>query len=149
LKGAEIREAKEILALEATKIVHGEEEAEKARNASRRLFVSVSGGISTQGDAAATMNVEDSIPTTFMDREKFSKGTPIFKLFETTMLSASGSEARRLIEQGGAYLNKKRVDQFDRLVKLEDFDKKCEILLRAGKKKYHRIRLRDIDNQSQ
>jgi tyrosyl-tRNA synthetase len=146
LKGAEIREAKEILALEATKIVHGEEEAEKARNTSRRLFVSASGGISTQGDVAATMNVEDSIPTTFMDREKFAKGTPIFKLFETTMLSASGSEARRLIEQGGAYLNKKRVDQFDRLVKLEDFDKKCQILLRAGKKKYHRIRLKDIDN---
>jgi tyrosyl-tRNA synthetase len=146
LKGADIRKAKEILAFEATKIVHGEEEAGKARDASRRLFVSVSDSISMQGDVEATVSMGDSIPTTFMDRENFEKGTPIFKLFETTMLSASGSEARRLIEQGGAYLNKKKVDHFDRLVKLEDFDKKGEILLRAGKKKYHRIRLKDIDN---
>ena len=149
LKGGEIRIAKEILAFEATKIVHGEEEAEKVRDASKRLFISTSDGTSVQESVGAAVNVEDSIPTTFMDREMFAKGTPIFKLFETTTLSASGSEARRLIEQGGAYLNKKRVDKFDRLVKLEDFDKKGEILLRAGKKKYHRIRLRDIDNQSQ
>ena len=149
LKGGEIRIAKEILAFEATKIVHGEEEAEKVRDASKRLFISTSDGTSVQESVGAAVNVEDSIPTTFMDREMFAKGTPIFKLFETTTLSASGSEARRLIEQGGGYLNKKRVDKFDRLVKLEDFDKKGEILLRAGKKKYHRIRLRDIDNQSQ
>jgi len=149
LKGGEIRIAKEILAFEATKIVHGEEEAERVRDASKRLFISTSDGTSVQESVGAAVNVEDSIPTTFMDREMFAKGTPIFKLFETTTLSASGSEARRLIEQGGGYLNKKRVDKFDRLVKLEDFDKKGEILLRAGKKKYHRIRLRDIDNQSQ
>jgi len=146
LKGGEIRIAKEILAFEATKIVHGEEEAERVRDASKRLFVSVSDSISMQGSVVTTVNVEDSIPTTLMDREIFTKGTPVFKLFETTMLSASGSEARRLIEQGGGYLNKKRVDKFDRLVRLEDFDKKGEILLRAGKKKYHRIRLKDVDN---
>jgi tyrosyl-tRNA synthetase len=128
LKGAEIRKAKEILAFEATKIVHGEEEAKKARDASRALF-------------SKEKTDEDSIPTKFIEREKFIEGIPIFKLFETTNLCASSSEARRLIEQGGGYLNDKRVDKFDLLIKLNDFNEKDEILLRAGKKKFHRIKI--------
>jgi tyrosyl-tRNA synthetase len=128
LKGAEIRKAKEILAFEATKIVHGEEEATKARSASRALFSKEK----TDGD---------SIPTKFIERGKFIEGIPIFKLFETTNLCASSSEARRLIEQGGAYLNDRRVDKSDLLVKLDDFNEKEEILLRAGKKKFHRIKI--------
>ena len=133
LKGAEIRKAKEILAVEATKIVHGEEEAKKARDASRALF----------SDEETS---EESIPTKVMEREEFIQGIPIFKLFEGTSLCSSGSEARRLIEQGGGYLNKKKVDKFDRLVKLDDFNEKGEILLRAGKKKYRRIKLKELDN---
>lgn len=133
LKGAEIRKAKEILAVEATKIVHGEEEAKKARDASRALF----------SDEETS---EESIPTKVMDRKEFIQGIPIFKLFEGTSLCSSGSEARRLIEQGGGYLNKKKVDKFDRLVKLDDFNEKGEILLRAGKKKYRRIKLKELDN---
>jgi tyrosyl-tRNA synthetase len=128
LKGAEIRKAKEILAFEATKIVHGEGEAIKARSASRALF-------------SKEQTDEDSIPTKFIEREKFIEGIPIFKLFETTNLCASSSEARRLIEQGGGYLNDKRVDKFDLLIKLDDFNVKDEILLRAGKKKFHRIKV--------
>jgi tyrosyl-tRNA synthetase len=128
LKGAEIRKAKEILAFEATKIAHGEEEAKKARDASRALF-------------SKEKTDEDSIPTKFIEREKFIEGIPIFKLFETTNLCASSSEARRLIEQGGGYLNDKRVDKFDLLIKLNDFNEKDEILLRAGKKKFHRIKI--------
>jgi tyrosyl-tRNA synthetase len=128
LKGAEIRKAKEILAFEATKIVHGEGEAKKARDASRALF----------SDEETS---EESIPTKVMEREEFIQGIPIFKLFEGTSLCSSGSEARRLIEQGGGYLNKKKVDKFDRLIKLDDFNEKGEILLRAGKKKYRRIKL--------
>jgi tyrosyl-tRNA synthetase len=133
LKGAEIRKAKEILAFEATKIVHGEGEAKKARDASRALF----------SDEETS---EESIPTKVMEREEFIQGIPIFKLFEGTSLCSSGSEARRLIEQGGGYLNKKKVDKFDRLVKLDDFNEKGEILLRAGKKKYCRIKLKKLDN---
>src|SRR5512136_2056808 len=98
LKGAEIRKAKEILAFEATKIVHGEEEAKKARSASRALF-------------SKEKTDEDSIPTKVIERGKFIEGIPIFKLFEATNLCASSSEARRLIEQGGGYLNDKRVDR--------------------------------------
>jgi tyrosyl-tRNA synthetase len=139
LEGEEVRRAKEVLAYEATKIVHGEEEARKAREASRTLFISVSDGLLIQESTGAT--VEDSIPTTMMDGEKFTQGVPIFRLFEATGLCLSGSEARRLIEQGGGYLNKKRIDRFDYLVTFNDFIGKDEILLRAGKKKFHRIKI--------
>ena len=132
LKGAGIREAKEILAFEATKIVHGEEESKRAMDASRALF-------SDQGGD------EESIPTKYMDRKDFIQGIPIFKLFEITNLCSSGSEARRLIEQGGAYLDRKRIDKFDYLVTLAEFSEKNEILLRAGKKKFHRIKILDKD----
>jgi len=133
LQGADLRKAKEVLAFEATKIVHGEEEAEKARNASRTLFISVAEGDPVRG----------SIPTTEMERQTFDEGIPAFKLFEMTGLCGSSSEARRLIEQGGGYLNKERVDRFDLVVKINDFNEKNEILLRAGKKKFHRIKLLD------
>jgi tyrosyl-tRNA synthetase len=134
LEGADLRKAKEALAYEATKIVHGAGEAEKAKGASRALFISVSGNLDSTGD---------SIPTTSIEREKFIKGIAIFKLFETTGLSSSNSEARRLIEQGGAYINNKKVNKFDELIKQEDFDPNGTILLRAGKKKFHRIKILD------
>lgn len=128
LQGSEIRKAKEILAFEATKIVHGEEQGEKAKNASRALF-------------SKEKTAEDAIPTKFIEKERFIEGIPIFKLFETTSLCASSSEARRLIEQGGGYLNDKRVDKVDLLIRLDDFNEKNEILLRAGKKKFYRIKV--------
>ncbi|MEW6377084.1 MAG: tyrosine--tRNA ligase [Thermodesulfobacteriota bacterium] len=127
LEGADLRKAKEILAFEATQIVHGEAEARKAQNASRALF-------------SHTETDEDAIPTTFISRERFSEGIPAFKLFEMTGLCASGSEARRLIEQGGAYINNKRIEKFDKIIKLEDNNPQDKTLkLRAGKKKFHRI----------
>jgi len=128
LKGAEVRIAKEILAFEATKVVHGEEEAKRARDAARALF----------SDEEAD---DDSIPTKVMHRKEFVKGIPIFRLFEVTGLCASGSEARRLIEQRGGYLNRKRIEKFDLLVTLEDFNEKNEVLLRAGKKKFYRVKI--------
>ena len=129
LEGAELREAKEVLAFETTRILHGKEEAEKARNAARALF---------SGDEG-----EGSIPTTSMEKNVFDQGIPAFKLFEITGLCSSGSEARRLIDQGGAYLNKGRLDKFDLVIRIEDFNQKGELLLRSGKKKFHRIRLLD------
>jgi tyrosyl-tRNA synthetase len=140
LKGADLRKAKEILAFEATKIVHGEEEAEKARTASRMVFGK--GSITlpileVKGEA----HQEDAIPTTFMKKEEFIQGIAIFKLFEKTGLCASGSEARRLIEQGGGYINNQKVDKFDLIIKLDDYKEENGILLRAGKKKFHRIKL--------
>ncbi len=79
---------------------------------------------------------DDGVPTEFVPGEKFDEEIPAFRLFfETAGLCASGSEARRLIEQGGAYINNKKVERFDELIKLED-----NMLLRAGKKKYKRIK---------
>jgi len=143
LEGADLRKAKEALAYEATKIVHGEEEAEKARSASRALFIDVSERVGTAESGTLTAGVDDSIPTTLMEKEKFSEGIPVFKLFEAIGLCSSSSEARRLIEQGGGYLNNKKVNKFDVLIKLEDINEKDEILLRAGKKKFHRIKILD------
>jgi tyrosyl-tRNA synthetase len=142
LRGADLREAKEKLAFEATQIVHGKEEAEKARDSSRRIFGS-GHGILPSIEGNGETHQEDSVPTTFIKKGEFIQGIPIFKLFEKTGLCASGSEARRLIEQGGGYLNNKKVDKFDLLVKIDDFNEGDEILLRAGKKKFHRIKLLD------
>jgi tyrosyl-tRNA synthetase len=143
LKGSDLRTAKEVLAFEATKIVHGEEEAEKARNTSRNIFGRAKltlPTLETHGTGTTGEPDGDSIPTTLMDKEKFLEGIPAFKLFEITSLCASGSEARRLIEQGGAYINNRRIDKFDEPIKLEDFDSNGTISLRVGKKKYHRIK---------
>jgi tyrosyl-tRNA synthetase len=146
LKGSDLRTAKEVLAFEATKIVHGEKEATKARNASKRVFGSGKFTLPPlKGEGTGRQIAEsegDSIPTTFVEKEKFSQGIPLFKLFETASLCNSGSEARRLIEQGGAYINNRRVDKFDEQIKLEDFDSNGTISLRVGKKKYHRIKLK-------
>ena len=125
LEGAALREAKEVLAYEATRLNHGEEKADKARNAARALF---SGG----GD-------DSSIPTVEMKRDRFQGGMPAFELFADAGLAKSKGEARRLIKQGGAYLNGERLESFEDLVTLEHMDEKGTILLRAGKKKYVRI----------
>lgn len=139
LKGADLRKAKEILAFEATKIVHGEDEAEKAKNTSRGVFVMPMPRF--YGASHTTKAEGDSLPTTPIDKNKILEGIPAFKLFEMAGLSASGSEARRLIEQGGAYINNKKVSKFDHLVKQEDFDADGALLLRAGKKEFHKIKI--------
>jgi tyrosyl-tRNA synthetase len=143
LEGADLRKAKEVLAFETTKLIHGEEEADKARGASRALFIGASDSVIVVESGAAAVSPEDSIPTTTMDKMDFIEGVPVFKLIEATSLCTSGSEARRLIDQGGAYLNNDRVTKFDYRVTLEDFKGGDAILLRAGKKKFHRIKLLD------
>jgi tyrosyl-tRNA synthetase len=129
LKGADLRKAKEILAFEAAKIVHGEKEATKARNASKALFSKEAGD-------------EDAIPTRYMEKEKFIEGIPVFKLFEITSLCSSGSEARRLIEQGGGYLNGRRLEDPSLVITIDDFKgNNNTIQLTAGKKKFHRVKV--------
>jgi len=127
LEGAEIRKAKGVLAFEATKIVHGEEEAKKAREASRALFFGT-------GEDANVLTME-------VERTAFEKGVAAFKLFESTGLCSSSSEARRLIEQGGAYINNRRVERFDNPVTINDFSGSNKMVLRAGKKKYICIKI--------
>ena len=130
LQGAELRRAKEVLAFEATRICHGEEAARNAQEASRRLF----GG----GGKGPT----DSAPTFEVRREEMEQGLPAYVLFEMSGLCRTRGDARRLIAQGGGYVNDERIDAFDRLIDANALNG-GSLLLRAGKKRYVRVRVAD------
>ena len=126
LEGAEINKAKEILAYEITKIVHGEDEAQKSDLAAKALF----------GKGVLT----DSIPFTEMNQRDFSEGMEILTLLERVGLIASRSEGRRLVQQGGLSIDDIKVEDALHMVKESDF-KDRTLMLRKGKKVYHQIRL--------
>lgn len=126
LEGAEINHAKEVLAYEVTKIVHGEEAAKQAQEAARALFA---GG----GDSAA-------IPSTELPASEFEQGIDLITLLQKTKLVNSRSEGRRLIQQGGIYLADQQIKNFDYLVKESDFTDGT-LLVRKGKKVYHQVKL--------
>lgn len=125
-KDERINELKEILAFEVTKIVHGEEEAQKARDAARALF---SGGGSSE-----------NMPSTAISTETLGAGIGILDLLVLTGLAPSKGEGRRLIVQGGLYVGGERVDD-PNLVITEASFQNGELLLRKGKKVYHRVLL--------
>ena len=131
LKGSGVRKAKEILAFEATKIIHGQKAAEKARHTSYGLF----------GKDKGQRKRADLIPTTLLRKEELKKGILISKLFAISGLSKSISEARRLIIQGGGYLDGERLVNPNLLIK-EDSFKRGEITLRVGKKIYRKIKVK-------
>jgi tyrosyl-tRNA synthetase len=141
LKGADLRRAKEILAFETTKITHGEEEARKAQEAARTLFGKGTITHEVSVDLEAILE-QAEVPSSKIARSRLEKGIPAFKLFMQTKLCGSGSEARRLIDQGGGYINEKRVEQFDQLIDTSHL-KHGILLLRAGKKKYCRVEVSD------
>lgn len=126
LEGSEINTAKEVLAFEVTKIIHGEEEAEKAQQAARTLFA---GG-----------QVEENIPHTDMDKSIFEEGIGIVDLLKNLKLIKSNSEGRRLIQQGGITIDDVKIEDTDKVVNLHDFQD-GKIMIRKGKKVYHQIRI--------
>ncbi|NLY46775.1 MAG: tyrosine--tRNA ligase [Tissierella sp.] len=126
LEGSEINTAKEVLAFEVTKLIHGEEEATKAQQASRALF----SGAQDEG----------SIPHTDMDQSIFEEGIGIVDLLKDLDLVKSNSEGRRLIQQGGISIDDVKIEKTDKVVKLDDF-KDGKILIRKGKKVYHQVRI--------
>ncbi|NVM25286.1 MAG: tyrosine--tRNA ligase [Desulfobacterales bacterium] len=130
LKGEDLRKAKEVLAYEATKICHGQEAANKSRSAARQLF-----GQDVVEDI-------ESIPTYSMTGDDLGEGIEAYILFKDTHLCATRSQARRLISQGGAYVNGKRIPSFETKVGPDDIQNNT-ILLRAGKKKYLRVCIQD------
>ncbi len=142
LDGADINAAKAVLAFEATALAHGREHALKAYQAACEMFGSrvVSEGIlpSSQIPRQGADASAESVPSSDMERSTLEKGIPAFKLFQQVGLVASGGEARRLIKQGGAYLNGQRLTAFDQMVNLSNI-KDMEIVLRAGKKRFHKI----------
>ena len=129
LSGADIREAKQRLAFETTAIVHGSENAHQAQQAAESLF---------SGSKTATGQDNSNVPSTFIDPERISVGLGIFDIFLETGLCKSKGEARRLLAQGGVYVNDQRIDDPDFCLGESDLQDR-EILLRAGKKRYHRL----------
>jgi tyrosyl-tRNA synthetase len=134
LKDSGLNEAKRILAFEATKITHGELEAEKARQAAAAAF----GGKTAGGDAAAPGDIT-VLPTTAVPRSRLEAGIAPAGLFTEVGLTPSRKEAKRMIEQGGLYVNDERIDSVERLLTLKDLGPDGGLLLKAGKKKVHRI----------
>lgn len=126
LEGSDIRHAKEVLAFEATKLCHGEEAAEKARKAARQLF----GGDRTE--------MSGSVPGFQIGKNDLGDGIPAYILFEMSGLCNTRSDARRLISQGGGYVNDGTVGSFDQVIGPADAVS-GSILLRAGKKRYVRV----------
>ena len=126
LEGSEINKAKEILAYEVTNIVHGEEEAKKAQEASRALFAGgVSGG---------------SIPTTNMDKSNFENGFNILDILVSLKLAPSKSEARRLVQQGGIKVNDIKIENIEHNITIKDFNEN-KILIQKGKKVFYQVEI--------
>jgi tyrosyl-tRNA synthetase len=126
LKGREINRAKERLAVELTSIVHGAEAADGARTASRAVFYKEGGG------------EKESVPSAALKREELKSGVGILDLLIRSGLCTSKSDARRLIGQGGAYLDGENVNSIEMVLDSAYIERE-EILLRAGKKRYFRF----------
>lgn len=128
LGGSEINHAKEVLAFEFTKIVHGEDEAQKALDAAKALFA---GGSNSE-----------SIPTTEMNRSTFEEGIALLDLLMEIGLIPSKGEGKRLVQQNGISVQEVVVADFAKVINLEDFVD-GNLMIRKGKKVFHRIQLKD------
>ena len=126
-EGSQLNTAKEILAFELTKLVHGEEEAKKAQDAAKALFV---GG----GDMS-------NVPTTTLTAENLTDGSiGILDMMVTCKLAPSKKEARRLVEQGGVTVNDEKVSDVNTRDTADDLSGDG-IMVRKGKKVYHRVQM--------
>ncbi|QTA83421.1 Tyrosine--tRNA ligase [Desulfonema limicola] len=142
MEGADLNYAKSVLGFEATALVHGKEAALNAYKSAVSMFgmksipekLLASSSIPREGTEESDL----AVPSSFMNESQFLDKIPAFKLFNMVELANSGSAARRLIEQGGAYINNNRIISPDYMVSTEDIVE-TEIILRAGKKKYHKI----------
>ncbi len=124
-EGAKLNEAKEILAFELTKLVHGEEEANRAQEGARALF---SGGGDTANMPTVTVNASD-----FAERDM-----DIMAVLVKTGLCESRSDARRAVQQGGVIVDGEKVTDISTSYKLEDFVGEGKVVKR-GKKKFAKV----------
>ena len=125
-KDEKLNTAKEILAFELTKLVHGEEEAAKAQAAAKALFV---GG----GDDA-------NMPTTTLTADQLTDGKiGVLTLMVACKLAASNGEARRLVQQGGVTLNDEKITDPNLAITAEQLTEGVKI--RKGKKVFHKATL--------
>ncbi len=122
-EGSQLNQAKEILAYELTKMVHGEEEAVKAQEAARAMFSS--------GDAA-------DMPKAVLTMEDFRDGViDMITLVHKAGLAATRSEARRNIQQGGVLVNGEKVTDIGRTFAAEDFGE--GLVVKRGKKNFRKV----------
>ena len=126
LQGAEINDAKKILATEVTRLAHGAEKAQAARETARKAF--------EEGDPGA------ALPSVSIARASLETGQPLFVLFRDAGLSPSSSEARKLIRGGGARVNDRQVSEESRMLTLADMNAEGTIKLSAGRKRHVLIR---------
>ena len=121
MEGADFNKAKELLAYELTKLVHGEEEADKARDAAKAIFAN--GGVS------------ENMPTTELSADELTDGgMGILNLLVKTKLAPSTSEARRNVQQGGVSVNDEKITDPKAVIKISD-----EIIIKKGKKTFHKV----------
>ena len=120
-----INTAKEKLAYEVTLLIHGKEEAEKALAGAKAAF---SGG-----------GNKEAMPTIELSRSKLAEGIGVLDLFAEAGLAATKSDARRLVEQGGAFIGTEKISGIKTIIKADMLDKDGELILRAGKKRFMRI----------
>ncbi len=124
--GRNINEAKERLAWEVTAIIHGEEEAAKARDAAKALF------------AGASSNRE-GIPTVAVSKAELEAGLGLLVAMVKAGFAASNSAARTIVMQGGAEVNGEKIADPKTTLTLDSLDDRGEIMLKAGKKKFCRL----------
>ena len=145
LDGADLNAAKTILAYETTKLAHGDMEASKAYQAAVTMFgkrdVDKNLLPSSTIHKEAAQDEKSSVPVYYIDTERCKVGISFFDLLHESGMTKSKGEARRLISQGGGYINGDRIDSFDYTVTIDDF-KDEEVTLRTGKKKYQIVRLK-------
>ena len=122
-EGAQLNKAKEILAYELTKLVHGEEEAKKAEETARSIF--------TGGDA-------QNMPSAVISKESFKDGNiDIISIVHQAGLASSRSEARRAVEQGGVSVNGEKVSAIDAVFPMELFED--GVVVKKGKKNFRKV----------
>lgn len=126
LEGAEINKAKEVLAFELTKLVHGEEEATKAQNTARTVFA---GG-----------GKDANMPSTDLTKDELGEGIQILDLLVKCGLISSKGEGRRLITQNGISVNDAKVTDIFLEIKEDDFTDN-ELVIKKGKKVHHKVNL--------
>ncbi len=125
LEGAELNEAKKILADNCTRLAHGDAAAQEAAETARRTF--------EMGETA------ESLPTTEIGKTELDEGIPAFALFNRVGLCQSSSEARKLIKGGGARLNDEKITDEKQVLTSGDVNETGRIKLSAGKKRHHLI----------
>ena len=132
----EKRRAQRVLAEELTKLVHGEAAWKQAAQTSEQLFSGTLHGLSDQQLSEAF----ETAPRTSVTKSRLQAGIPLIDVLVETGLAKSRGAARRLIDQGGAYVNNQVEKSIERSLGLTDLASEHFIVLRTGKKNYHLLR---------